>query len=316
MRYARPSATLAAACLAGCLGTGAPALDAEALRAAQLEQGRRLAGVTLEVRGRLANLDLALTQASSEFCGQLSRPKLGATFGSSTSFSGVARQVAEESYLLGQEPTVAHVSPGGPLDRAQIQPGDRILSIEGNPVTTLDQLGELLEAHPLRMALTLARGDQTLERTVEPVATCPIKFDFALSPRLVPRPASKLGALIPLGLLNYLDDDGELAVVLGHQLAHLLFDRDGDSLSVREARADRLGLFVVARAGYDASVAPRVWEKLASETPYLIFDARSAEMDSFYPHSMLAQRMPGIRAAVQEVERLRSEGRPLVPTAK
>ena len=314
MRYARLCVGFAAACLAGCVGTGAPALDAETLREAQLEQGRRLAGGALEVRGRLTDLDLALTEASSEFCGRLSRPKLGGIFGSSAAFSGAARLVAEESFRLGQEPTVAHVTPRGPLDRAQILPGDRILRIEGTAVTTLDQLGKLLEAHPLHMALTLARGDQMLERTVEPAVACPVNLEFAFSPGLVPFKSSRFVAGVPLGLLNFLDDDSELAVVLSHQVAHLLFDRDGDSLTVREERADRLGLFMVARAGYDVKAAPRAWEKLAAETPYLIFEPRSEFVDSFFPHAMLAQRMDGIRAAVQEIEQLRSEGRPLVPS--
>jgi predicted Zn-dependent protease len=139
-------------------------------------------------------------------------------------------------------------------------------------------------------------------------------LDFALAPALVPWKASTFVGGVPLGLVQFLDDDSELAAVLSHQLAHLLFDREGDDLIARELRADRLGLYVAARAGYDVSAAPRAWEKIASEVPYVIFTPESALQDLFFPHAMLALRMDPLRAAVQEIEQLRSEGRPLVPT--
>ncbi len=307
--------TLSGFTLSGCLGPGAPALDEQTLFAAQLEQGRRLAAGSLEVRGRLSNLELALTLGAAEFCGKLTRPKLGGMFGSSRSFAGAAaRVVAEESLGLGEDPTVAHVSPGGPLAQARIQPGDRFLSVNGTPVESIAQIGEVLRTQPERLSVLVRRGDEQLERTVVPAATCPISLDFAASPALVPWKASRFSAGVPLGLLNLLDRDDELAVVLSHQIAHLLFDRPEDDALAQEKRADRLGMYVAARAGYDVSVAPRAWEKVVSEYPWLVGPAQARSRYRVYPHPALALRMEGIRAAVREIEQLRGQGRPLRPT--
>jgi beta-barrel assembly-enhancing protease len=314
MSCARAGAAIGWVLLTACVGTGAPALDAETLRAAQLDQGRRLASATLEVKGRLANLDLALTLASREFCGGLARPKLGGVFGASRSFSGAVRTVAEETYRVGEEPTVVHVTPGGPLAVAGIQPGDRVVAVDGRRVASIEQVDERVQAHPQRLALTLRRGSRKLERSVLPASTCPVSLEVAQSPGLMPWKASTLVGAVPLGLLDFLDDDAELAAVLGHQLAHLLFDRESDDPIARERRADRLGLYLAARAGYDVSAAPRVWERLAAEAPYLIFPPASPLLDAALPHTMLAARMDGIRSVATEIEQLRSQGRPLVPS--
>jgi hypothetical protein len=314
MKRARIPLAIATLALSGCLGTGAPALDEQTLFAAQLEQGRRLATDTLEVRGRLSNLELALTLGAAEFCGNLTRPKLGGVFGSSRSFSGVAaRAVAEESLGLGEDPTVAHVSPGGPLAQGQILPGDRILAVNGTPVASIADIGAVMQANPERLELLVRRGEQNLERTVVPAATCPVSLGLAASPALVPWKVSKFSAGVPLGLLNLLDRDDELAVVLGHQLAHLLFDRPEDDALIQERRADRLGMYLAARAGYDVTAAPRAWEKVIVEYPWLIRRPRARSRYRVYPHPSVALRMDGIRAAVKEIEELRSQGHPLVP---
>jgi hypothetical protein len=314
MKALRFTFLLLTSALSGCVGNGAPGLDEQTLFAAQIDQGRRLAGESLRVRSRLMNLDLALTVAASDFCGALTRPKLGGVFGSSTGFTGAAsRAVVEESFGLSEDPTIIYVTPKGPLAVGEIQPGDRILAVNGQAVDSLQKVDQLVSASPQRVELTLGRGDQELRRTVVPAAACPVTLDYSVSSVLVPWKVSKLSGGVPLGLMNLLDDDDELAMILGHQLAHLLFERAEDDRLAHERRADRFGLFIAARAGYDVKVAERAWEKLAFEYPWLITTPPPTSIFSRYPHNSLAQRMEGIRATVREIDRLRAQGRPLVP---
>lgn len=104
------------------------------------------------------------------------------------------------------------------------------------------------------------------------------------------------------GILRVAADDAELAVVIGHEMAHaqarhgtqrmtfevltetglgLLFgeaqegatqwSRLGKSIvglkygRDDELESDRMGLFTMARAGYDPSAAPRFWRRMAQE---------------------------------------------------
>jgi hypothetical protein len=64
------------------------------------------------------------------------------------------------------------------------------------------------------------------------------------------------------------------------------------------------------------SAAPRAWEKLAAEYPWLIGSPAFASRFRIYPHPLLAQRMEGLRATVREIESLRSEGHALIPSER
>jgi hypothetical protein len=315
MTTLRIGVVLLASALAACAIPAAPGIDERTLFDAQVDQGRRLAGEALRVRSRLVDLDLALTVASREFCGALTLSKLGGMFGSSASFTGSAsRAVVEESYRLSKEPTVVHVTANGPLAAADVQPGDRLLELNGAAVDSIAAIGELMAARPQRVELTIGRAERTLRRTVTPLAACPVTLDYAISPALVTWKAATLSGGVPLGLMNLLDDDDELAVILGHQIAHLLFDRAEDDLLARERRADRIGLFVAARAGFEVARAELAWEKLAFEYPWLIVPPPRGSVFRSYPHGSLAQRMDGIRGAVREIADLKAAGKALVPS--
>jgi len=71
--------------------------------------------------------------------------------------------VAAMDYL---PPVVGKVAPDSPAARAGLKPGDRILSIEGEPVRYWYQISELIKKNPDPIHLTLRRGDQTIHVTL------------------------------------------------------------------------------------------------------------------------------------------------------
>ena len=55
---------------------------------------------------------------------------------------------------------VQKVEPGSLADRLRIQPGDRILALNGTPLQSLNMLVDFLDTHPASAILTVGRGQQ------------------------------------------------------------------------------------------------------------------------------------------------------------
>lgn len=76
---------------------------------------------------------------------------------------------------------------------------------------------------------------------------------------------------ITTGMLQFLRNDDELAFVLAHEVSHVLLGHTGafDEPTPRsaEAEADRLGIQLVSKAGFDTEIAARLPERLAQSYP-------------------------------------------------
>ncbi len=73
------------------------------------------------------------------------------------------------------------------------------------------------------------------------------------------------GMFITTGILHFVKNKDELAAVMGHEMGHYVlqhFQLDGDS-RIHEANADKFGVFVMMRAGYDPCVIEGLWERMA-----------------------------------------------------
>jgi len=74
-----------------------------------------------------------------------------------------------------------------------------------------------------------------------------------------------------------------------------------------DAAADRLGIYLAARAGYDVKDAPAFWTRLAETYPPSVLNGYSAN------HPALPQRLTAVEKAIAEVKAKRSAKKPLVP---
>lgn len=71
------------------------------------------------------------------------------------------------------------------------------------------------------------------------------------------------GMNVTTGMLKFLQSKDELAAVMGHEMGHFVlqhFQLDGDS-RLHEANADKFGLFVMMRAGYNPCVIEGLWKR-------------------------------------------------------
>jgi hypothetical protein len=133
--------------------------------------------------------------------------------------------------------------------------------------------------------------------------------------------------LLSAGMLAFVRDDDELAVVMAHRLAHRLDDsrvrppfatRLGDAVGLplgpasepvydaaREAAADRMTLFLLARTDRDPAVAVRFWLRMAS--------LPAGANDWLVRHAVSARRLDALTAIASEIAMLRAAEQPLEP---
>lgn len=70
------------------------------------------------------------------------------------------------------------------------------------------------------------------------------------------------------GMLNYLENEHEVALVLGHEIAHQMLRHVQASqveISVAEANADKIGAVYMMKAGYDVCVGREMWRRLEKQ---------------------------------------------------
>jgi predicted Zn-dependent protease len=73
----------------------------------------------------------------------------------------------------------------------------------------------------------------------------------------------------------------------------------------RERQADYIGLYVMARAGFNVDVAPQLWRRVGALTP--------RESKAMPTHPAPPERMAAMALAVAEIKAKQAAGLPLVP---
>lgn len=234
------------------------------------------------------------------------------------------RRAALRDHAVAGDLTILHVVPGGPFARAGLERGDQILSFDGIRPKTRGELRTHLFTHPaLKSAgVRIRRGDEEWDRQVPLTPACPVLFELGAGAGLTTWQNRKVVVVAPRGLLRYAKSDDLLAAVLGHQLAHALFDRDSLDDLASERRADRRGAIIAANAGFRVSGLIAYWEDVARSYPWLITPemARPARIrrNTWRPgylarqfqHHDIARRIRGIRRVVAEVGQRLPEARP------
>jgi hypothetical protein len=274
--------------------------------AAQLEAyWRRAAEVTSRVR-----------VAGAELCGDETRAALGVAalsredvprlFGTG-GFWGDFRESFAASLGVGDRVLVLHVVPGGVGAAAGFLPGDVIVALDLRQVRDGEQLAALQAGDlPDPFEVRIDRSGTERVLTVPFVAEC--GYELALLVSAFPN-AFTDGRTIyaTTGLLREVSSDDELALLVGHELAHNVLGDSFTSFKKVEQEADYLGCYFAARAGYDVSGAAAFWRRLAREYPALVSESAS------YSHSGTAARAAALARTVAEIEEKRRAGAPLLP---
>jgi Zn-dependent protease with chaperone function len=228
---------------------------------------------TIVVRIAVANVAQCAKQAPN--FGMLIRVSYGA-------FAPEARTAQIGAFGTASYPTVSLVVAGGPADVAGLRNGDAVISFNGKATPTglseetdgrkwsasVKTLGDAWDAEakspPTR--IVISRDGKELSLNLSSKMACDLNGFVKLSKEMN---AENKGSNIWVnsGLLENTPDDNEVAFVIAHEAAHSILGhaapenekklKNPEFRRPAEMAADRLGVQLMANAGYDPYAAAR-----------------------------------------------------------
>lgn len=251
------------------------------------------------------------------------------------------REAARETFGLrdDNQPAILAIIEDSPAARAGLREDDAVLAINGAPVVapplepqasyrSIDRINSLLEAALAtgRITVTVANGQSA--RTVELAGTpgCTSRVEVGSGTDLN---AAADGQIVQVSaaLIEFVDNDDELAVMTAHEMAHNILrhreklkaahvprgllsfvGRNAARIKTTEEEADYLGLYLAARAGYDISAGIKLWERLGRNTLWGIFGSPT--------HPGWKVRQAVVRATMAEIDMKKAGGLPLAPSSQ
>ena len=348
------------------VGTVSP----QAVAAEQLKQQQLVIEWDLRQQQRVDNVGHALLAAAIPFCGSALAPRVGARFANVQSFPREEQEIARS---LGFSDTlvIVGVAQGSTAARYGFSLGDRVVAVDGGPPprgpNAVSELARTVAARPTDAPrLTLEQGPARfiadagagVHPAAEPVARVggqlrvPMPADTVCAFNLVATRGDELNAwtdganiTITSGMLRFLADGDDLAVVLAHEIAHIALrhvqaeqknvptggqsSAIGDSAATQgenasgelaktganvgstvysqdlEGEADYVGMYLLARAGRPFAKVTNVWRRMSQENP--------AAMTYASAHRMSPERFVRLENISREIEQkiaMREELRP------
>ena len=241
---------------------------------------------------RVGAVAYRLALAGSALCPER-YPLTGLLFHHLAEYEPRDRPLMVRRYGLDRGPGVLAVIAGTPAARAGLIAGDVLLAVDGRPLPTgasvaaearrekwrrlaseaEDELEAALRHGPVD--LRVLRGGREVALRLGSIPACLGRVRLARSTQ-VNAFATDRAVVMTTAMLRFLRSDDELAVVVGHELAHIIFhhrqmrNEEGilrglgikpSAVWKREETADRFGLRLMAAAGYDLDSAIPFWRR-------------------------------------------------------
>lgn len=230
----------------------------------------------------VARVGYQLAIANRDFCPRTA-PLTGFLVHSPAQYAPEYRADLREVAGLSSGFGIAAIIDGSPAERAGLRAGDTLLKVEGEAIASPKAaMADYAPVEALNARFDKAMADDRLELTVlhrdstqqtlsfRPDTGCAVQFQVIGGKGW---DAETDGRIVTLqsGIVAAAANDAELAVTLAHELAHVVY-RDPERVRPnpaggREARADVIGQYLMARAGYDAGAAVTFWARYGDSHP-------------------------------------------------
>lgn len=313
--------------------------EAESIRLHALEMS--LSSI-LERQARVWTVGSRLRTAGAPLCDEV-RYTYGFFAVDRDDFGSYWARVADD---VGLEPGVRVWTVRDDIDAVAgtLSRGDRIVTVDDETISDFDSFADAMSRPQndgvLMMTVERSSGE-IVDVGLQGIESCDYRVAL-VEDDMTQTFVKGRDVYVTSGLLDFFRSDDELAVMLAHEMAHdslghftrkqvqafagvlaevaiTVFTGVGTGGSLArlgqtafaggmERKADWLSLYIVARAGYDASVAPELWTRIASELP--IEDQGSLVMH----HPISPRRVQRMQVVSSDVARKLADGEDLVPT--
>ncbi len=294
---------------------------------------------------RLYRIAAPLLIDNAELCTKHARNLLGFTAKNRYTYPGHYNEAAWVVLGMGERLQVTNVLNGSGAARAGLRQGDRLLAAAGTPLpegpNALSQAGAVfgpIVSKQASLPLTIERNGNQRDLTIPVTRACAFAIELGNADNINAY-ADGSRVMVTRGMLGFAQNDDELAYVVARTMAHNMLGHAAtqrnaatigsiiDNLTAitpdtsmligsggikampvaDDVAADRLAIYLVARAGYRVEGASAFWKRLAATYPARILNGYTAN------HPSTTQRIAAIDKTVTEVKAKKSGKKPLVP---
>jgi beta-barrel assembly-enhancing protease len=212
------------------------------------EQQQELAArLYLERAERVHRIAGLLRTHGAGLCDKEVEPWLGVFWIGLDSFPYDYKDVVARRFGLNEDNLlVVSISAGQPAALAGLRPGDAIVKIGDTPISSYKSwysLTKVEHAHNLirkigknSVDLELQRGGETLSVRIEPISACRYPVEILVNDRVNAfANGERIG--VTTGMLRFTGSDDEIALILGHEMAHNLLNHIERSRGMRSLGA-------------------------------------------------------------------------------
>ncbi|SNS69418.1 Peptidase family M48 [Noviherbaspirillum humi] len=299
----------------------------------------------VDQQDRLYRVAAPLLVNNSDLCRKNARNLLGFTAKNKYSYSADFVRPAEKLFGMNDSLKVMGVLEGSGAAKAGLRRGDDLISIEDRELPRGDNaerqaatiLGPLITGRS-SVRMLVSRNGSSQPLTVPLTYACAFGIELGNSDN-VNAYDDGFRVLITRGMLNAVGNDEELAYVIAKEMAHnILMHASRQRMSATaggiidnlirlhpdmtgmagmaglkampqelDATADRLSLYLLARAGYSIDGTASFWQRMATQYPASMLNAYTAL------HPATAYRVAAMQKTAVDVKTKKAARKPLMP---